>query len=203
MKKRIFLAGLFALALTPVAQAQEAKLSLAEISGYLNGLKTAKGAFTQINTDGSLGKGTFYLRRPGRMRFEYKGRDSALVVAGQGTLAIFDQKSNAGPQQYPLKRTPLHIILQEDVNLGQSNMVTAHDFDGTATSITAQDPAHPDMGNVKLVFTNNPIELRQWVVTDEAGGKTTVILGKLDKTTRVPARLFDIAALIKHNGDTR
>ncbi len=203
MKKRIFLGGLVALVLTPVAQAQEAELSLAEISAYLNDLKTAKGSFTQINTDGSLGKGTFYLRRPGRMRFEYEGRDSALVVAGQGTLAIFDQKSNAGPQQYPLKRTPLHIILQENVNLGQSNMVTAHSFDGTSTSITAQDPQHPEMGNVKLVFTNNPIELRQWVVTDEAGSKTTVILGDLDTKTRVPARLFDIAALIQQNEETR
>jgi outer membrane lipoprotein-sorting protein len=199
MKKRIFLVGLVALAITPVAQAQEAKLSLAEISEYLNNLKTAKGSFTQINTDGSLGKGIFYLRRPGRMRFEYQGRDSALVVAGQGTLAIFDRKSNAGPQQYPLKRTPLHVILQEQVNLGQSNMVTAHSFDGTSTSITAQDPQHPEMGNVKLVFTNNPIELRQWVVTDEAGGKTTVVLGKLDTETQVPARLFDIAALIRSN----
>lgn len=203
MKKRIFLGGLVALVLTPVAQAQEAELSLAEISAYLNDLKTAKGSFTQINTDGSLGKGTFYLRRPGRMRFEYEGRDSALVVAGQGTLAIFDQKSNAGPQQYPLKRTPLHIILQENVNLDQSNMVTAHSFDGTSTSITAQDPQHPEMGNVKLVFTNNPIELRQWVVTDEAGSKTTVILGDLDTKTRVPARLFDIAALIQQNEETR
>ncbi len=203
MKKRIFLVGLVALALTPVAKAQEAELSLAEISAYLNNLKTAKGSFSQINTDGSLGKGTFYLRRPGRMRFEYQGRDSALVVAGQGTLAIFDQKSNAGPQQYPLKRTPLHVILQEQVNLGQSNMVTAHSFDGTSTSITAQDPQHPEMGNVKLVFTNNPIELRQWVVTDEAGGKTTVILGKLDTKTQVPARLFDIAALIQDNEQTR
>lgn len=203
MKKRIFLAGLAALTLSSVAQAQEAKLSLAEISGYLNGLKTAKGSFTQINTDGSLGKGTFYLRRPGRMRFEYKGRDSALVVAGQGTLAIFDKKSNAGPQQYPLKRTPLHIILKENVNLGRSGMVTAHEFDGISTSITAQDPKHPEMGNVKLIFTNNPTELRQWVVTDEAGSKTTVILGELSRKADVPARLFDIAALIKNNGETR
>jgi len=203
MNKRIFLAGLLALSFAPVSHAQEAKLSLAEISVYLNTLVSAKGSFTQINTDGSLGKGTFYLRRPGRMRFEYEGRDSALVVAGQGTLAIFDKKSNAGPQQYPLKRTPLHIILQENVNLGQSGMVTAHEFDGTVTSITAQDPEHPNAGNVKLVFSDNPTELRQWIVTDEAGSKTTVILGKLDREARVPARLFDITALINNNGETR
>lgn len=203
MNKRFFLTGLAALALSPAARAEPAKLSLSEISAYLNKLVKAKGAFTQINPDGSLGKGTFFLRRPGRMRFEYEGRDSALVVAGQGNLAIFDRKSNAGPQQYPLRRTPLHIILKENVELGQSGMVTAHTFDGTSTSITAQDPEYPDMGNVKLVFTDQPTELRQWVVTDQSGSKTTVILGKLDNNVEVPARLFDIAKLIKSNGDLR
>ena len=88
----------------------------------------ATGDFTQINPDGSLGKGTFYLKRPGRMRFEYEGRDAALVVAGQGNLVVFDRRSNAGPQQYPLRRTPLHIILKKHVNLGKSGMVTGHKF---------------------------------------------------------------------------
>ena len=203
MKKRTFLAGLAALGFAPAARAQAKQLSLGEISKYLNALRSAKGEFTQINPDGSLSKGAFYIKRPGRMRFEYEGRDSALVVAGQGTLAIFDKKSNAGPQQYPLGRTPLNIILRKTVNLGQSSMVTGHDFDGTATSITAQDPKHPNTGNVKLVFTDSPIELRQWVVTDQSGSKTTVILGKLDPKARVPLRLFDLDALIKNNGETR
>jgi len=203
MKKRTFLAGLAALCFAPAAQAQAKQLSLSKISKYLNSLVNAKGAFTQINADGSLSKGTFYLKRPGRMRFEYEGRDSALVVAGQGNLAIFDKKSNAGPQQYPLKRTPLHIILKKNVNLGQSGMVTKHIFDGISTSVTALDPEHPDHGNVTLIFTDRPVELRQWVVTDQSGNKTTVILGELDKKTRVPARLFDITALIKTNGKTR
>lgn len=203
MKKRTFLAGLAALSFAPAVQAQTKQLSLAEISTYLNSLVNATGAFTQINTDGSLSKGMFYLKRPGRMRFEYDGRDAALVVAGQGNLAIFDKKSNAGPQQYPLRRTPLHIILQKDVNLGQSGMVTAHSFDGTTTSVTAQDPEHPNHGNVKLVFSDSPTELRQWIVTDQSGNKTTVILGELDKTSHVPSRLFDIASLVKNNGETR
>lgn len=203
MNKRTFLAGFAALCFAPAAQAQAKQLSLPEISKYLNSLVNAKGAFTQINADGSLGKGMFYLKRPGRMRFEYEGRDSALVVAGQGNLAIFDRKSNAGPQQYPLGRTPLHIILKKNVNLGQSGMVTAHSFDGVSTSVTAQDPEHPDHGNVTLVFTDSPVELRQWIVTDQSGNKTTVILGDLDTKTRMPARLFDITALIKSGDETR
>ena len=199
MNRRILLASLLATTIAPPAVAQSKLLSLNDISLYLNELINAKGDFTQINPDGSISKGTFFLKRPGRMRFEYHGRDAPLVVAGQGHLAIFDKKSNAGPQQYPLRSTPLHIILQKDVDLNRSGMITGHSHDGKATSIVAQDPEHPGRGNVKLVFTDSPTELREWIVTDETGRQTTVILGELDKVSNVPARLFDIKALIQKN----
>lgn len=202
MKRRLFLGGLAALPLAAPALANTTPLSLNEISKYLNGLLNAKGDFTQVNPDGTLSKGTFYIKRPGRMRFEYAAPNDALVIAGQSRLAIFDKRSNAGPQQYPLHKTPLHIILKKNVNLSASGMVTAHQHDGTATSITAQDPEHPNFGNVKLVFTDKPTELRQWIVTDESGQKTTVILGKLDKKTRIPGRLFDIDRIVKE-GENR
>lgn len=172
-------------------------MSLKEISRYLNSLKNAEGAFTQANPDGTLSRGKFFLKRPGRMRFEYEPPNAALVVAGQGTLAIFDTKSNTGPQQYPLIRTPLHIILKDRVNLSASGMVVAHKHNGVSTSITAQDPKNPNYGNVKLVFTDKPTELRQWVVTDESGQKTTVVLGKLATDKRIKGSLFDIKKLIE------
>ncbi|MDR6263179.1 MULTISPECIES: outer membrane lipoprotein carrier protein LolA [Rhodobacterales] len=202
MKRRTLLGALAALSIASPVMAQTKPLSLDQLSSYLNSLTNAEGAFTQVNPDGTLSKGTFYLKRPGRMRFEYEPPNDALVVAGQGTLAIFDKKSNAGPQQYPLHRTPLHIILKDTVNLNTSGMVVAHEHDGTATTITAQDPEHPTYGNVKLVFTDNPTELRQWIVTDESGQKTTVVLGKLVKDKRLQARLFDVAKIIKE-GDIK
>ncbi len=202
MKRRLFLVALAALPLAAPALAASQPLSLNAISKYLNELLSAKGAFTQVNPDGTLSKGTFYIKRPGRMRFEYEPPNDALVIAGQSKLAIFDNRSNAGPQQYPLHKTPLHIILKKNVNLNTSGMITAHQHDGTSTSITAQDPKHPNYGYVKLVFTDQPTELRQWIITDERGQKTTVILGKLDKKTRLSGRLFDIDHIVKE-GDNR
>ncbi|MEM9852117.1 MAG: outer membrane lipoprotein carrier protein LolA [Pseudomonadota bacterium] len=195
MERRTFLAGTAALGLTVTAQPAAAKIPLSDLSSYLNSLKTAQGAFTQINSDGTLSKGTFFLARPGRMRFEYQ--DGALVLAGQGRLAIFDQKSNQGPQQYPLHQTPLSIILQDRVNLSRAGMLMGHEFDGTATSILAQDPDNPEYGSVRLKFTDSPTELRQWIVTDQSGQQTTVVLGKLDTGVRLRAGLFDIDRLVK------
>ncbi|MEX0318171.1 MULTISPECIES: outer membrane lipoprotein carrier protein LolA [unclassified Ruegeria] len=181
-----------ALALTLAAPAAWAadKLPLSEISNYLNGLSTVQTTFTQVNDDGSLSTGKLWMQRPGRMRFEYDPPDRGVVTARAGTVIIHDPKSNQPPEQYPLKRTPLSIVLARNVNLRQANMVVGHDFDGTATVVTAQDPKNPEYGRIEMMFTADPVELRKWVVHDSAGTKTTVILGQLEKGARLNPSLF-------------
>lgn len=135
--RRKFLAGAAAVALT-AGQAQAQALSLNEVSNYLNRLQTATGGFTQINGDGTLSTGQVFIKRPGRIRFEYNPPDNSLVMAGGGSVAVFDSRSNTGPERYPLNQTPLKIILEANVDLSRARMVTGHTSDGTRTTITAQ-----------------------------------------------------------------
>ncbi|MDQ7776221.1 LolA family protein [Paracoccus aminovorans] len=174
--KSLALAPVLALAMAFPAMAE--KIPLNEISRYLNGLKTAMSDFTQVNADGSITTGTVYIQRPNRVRFEYKG-DRTLVLASAGQVAVFDGKSRGGPQQYPLSKTPLSLILAPNINLGQARMVTGYSEKKNSTVVTAQDPQHPEYGNIQMVFTASPTQLRQWVVTDQAGKRTTVILGDM------------------------
>lgn len=182
-------ASLFAL---PALPALAEKLPLSRISSYLNSFTTAEAAFTQVNADGTISTGTLYIKRPGRVRFEYDPPENALVMAGGGQVAIFDPRTNQPPEQYPLKRTPLNIILERNVDLARASMVVGHDSDGTTTSVVAQDPEHPEYGNIRLVFSGPPVQLRQWVITDEGGTQTTVILGDLQLGVTLSARLFNI-----------
>lgn len=186
--------------LLPLPAAAE-KISLATLSDYLNGLTTLEADFTQINSDGSISTGKIYIHRPGRVRFEYAPPDRSLVIAGGQQVAIFDAKSNQPPEQYPLKRTPLNLILGRDIDLGRAKMVVGHADDGTSTRVTAQDPENPEYGTIELVFTDNPVELRQWIITDDLGAQTTVILGEMSKGGRFGASLFDITAETAKRGN--
>ncbi len=187
---------LFALALPAAAE----KLSLAEISGYLNKMTAAEAEFTQINDDGTISTGKIFIKRPGRIRFEYNPPDASLVIAGSGKVVVFDAKSNASPDQFQLASTPLSIILKPTVDLGRAKMVVGHSSNGTSTTVTAQDPEHPEYGNIQLVFTADPIELRQWVVTDASEQQTTVILGELKAGKNMSPRLFDVRAELEKRG---
>ena len=166
-------------------------LPLAEISKYLNQMTVAQGEFTQTNDDGSISTGTLYIKRPGRMRFEYNLPETALVVASGGAVVIVDTKSNQPPETYPLRRTPLSIILAHNINLAKAEMVVGHRFDGAATIVTAQDPKNTEYGNIELSFTESPVQLRQWVINDAAGGQTTVVLGDLKTDVKLANKLFN------------
>ncbi len=191
MKQILFACGLAASTLIASASLAADKLSLNAISHYLTGITSAQADFTQISSDGYVATGTLYIKRPGKMRFEYDAPNTGIVVAGQGAVAVADAKSNTGPEIYPLSRTPLSIILARTVNLAAENMVVGHDFDGTATVVKAQDPKRTEAGSIEMSFTGSPIELRQWVIYDSSGEATTVILGEMNIGLNLNNDLFN------------
>jgi len=186
---RILLIAATSLAALP---ATAEKLSLAEISQYLNSFRTASGEFTQINDDGTISTGQIFIKRPGKVRFEYNPPEDMQVIADGTRVGIIDGKSNTGPEAYPLHRTPLKIILARKVDFSRERMVTGHEGDDKTTTVQAQDPDNPEYGSLELVFTANPVELRQWVVDDGSGSRTTVVLGDLETGVRLDDEAFVI-----------
>jgi outer membrane lipoprotein-sorting protein len=187
---RAVMAPLTVLMFSWPVQAKEVPLDA--LSAYLNSWKTVEASFVQVNSDGSKSKGKIYIQRPGRARFEYSAPDKNLVLAAGGQVVIFDVRSNQPPEQYPLARTPLNLILAQNVNLSSARMVVGHSEVGDVTVVKAQDPKHPDYGTIDLVFSENPIALKQWIITDDIGNQTSVTLGDLVTGQKYGASLFSM-----------
>ena len=174
------------------------RISLNKISDYINGLTTLQADFEQMNSDGSIDRGKLYIRRPGRMRLEYTAPNNALVIAGAGSVAIFDDKSKNGPTLFPLKKTPLNLLLKKNVDLSKNEMITEHTANNENTFIVAKDPKRKSQGSIKIVFSNSPVSLQGWTITNQSNQKTKIILDKLDKKTKIPLYLFNISAASKN-----
>ncbi|WP_422048190.1 LolA family protein [Shimia sp.] len=187
-------------AVTTAAPAFAEKLSLNALSTYLNGLKTAEAAFVQTSDDGSVQTGRLFIQRPGKMRFEYAPPQKALVLASNNAVAIFDDRANGAPETYPLRRTPLSLILARNVDLGAANMVVGHSFDGTHTVVTAQDPKSPESGQIQLKFSDSPVSLQEWVILDAYGSQTKVRLDDVTTDMSFPRSLFDIDTEKRNRG---
>lgn len=190
MTRRTLLAGAATLALAGPAMAQDAR-DLARISNYLNATETLQGNFVQIDPDSVVSEGEFFMRRPGRLRFEYQPPNPALVVADGFWVGVIDTRDGT-VDRYPLSETPLNLLLKEDVDLNREGAVTGIERGENQLAVTAHDPANPGQGQITMVFSNNPLELRQWVVTDAQGLVTTVALRDMRTNVGIDPRKFVI-----------
>lgn len=178
MNRRAFIVGIAGAAslLAAPAIAQSGR-DLARISAYLNSISTLTGQFVQVDPDGVLSEGTFFISRPGRIRFEYRQPNPALVVADGFWVGVVDKRYDT-VDRYPLSETPLNLILKEDVNLAQEGSVQAIERLDGQMRVKAIDPGNMDRGSITMVFGDNPLELRQWIIDDPQGGITTVALSQ-------------------------
>jgi outer membrane lipoprotein-sorting protein len=190
--RNTLLAALLALAATPAAAgpAEDAR-DLARISNYLNATETLSGAFVQVDPESRVSEGDFYLRRPGRLRFEYDPPNPTLVVADGFWVGVIDQRDGS-VDRTPLSETPLELLLKERVDLRREDAVTRIERSEGQLAVTAVDPDNPGLGAITMVFSNNPLELRQWVVTDAEGRSTTVALRDTRTNVPVPNEKFVI-----------
>ncbi|MGV8985091.1 MAG: LolA family protein [Cypionkella sp.] len=191
------------LALTFGLSAHAAEVPLDTLSSYLNSLTTAEAQFVQTNADGSTATGRIIIQRPGRARFEYDKPVKNLVLASDNMVAIFDSKSNQAPEQYPLERTPLNLILAPHVDLNTAAMVVNHGEVQGATHVLAQDPKHPDYGTIELVFSEAPVALTKWIISDDIGNQTSVALGPFKVGGTYSSKLFSITLEAERRGPSR
>ncbi|HYZ22337.1 MAG TPA: outer membrane lipoprotein carrier protein LolA [Rhodopila sp.] len=179
-----------------LAAAQEAQLSardradIARIEAYLNGIKTLKAHFTQVAPDGSLSQGTAWLERPGRMRFQYEPPAPFLLIAAHGVLT-FNDSSLQQTSNIPLGRTPLGILLSDDVKLSGPVTVTAMQHLAGQIQVTLVRTDSPGDGSLTLVLTEPPLALRQWIVIDAQRRETRVTLSDVQTGVALNQRLFE------------
>jgi outer membrane lipoprotein-sorting protein len=192
MNRRTLLLSAAALAFAAPAAAQLSAADardLARISNYLNATETLQGSFVQVDPDAVVSEGQFYMRRPGRLRFEYAPPDPALVIADGFWVGVVDRRDNS-IDRYPLSDTPLNLLLKADVDLRQEGAVKRIERSQGQLAVTAIDTARPEQGEIIMVFSDNPLELRQWVVIDAQGRQTTVALRDMRTNVSIPASQF-------------
>ena len=97
--KVIKYAVIIAFFMAPSAQAQQ-NPDVQAVQKYLNSLNTMWAKFIQTSPDGDSVSGTFYLNRPGRLRFEYDAPVDDFVVADGNFIYFYDAAVKEQPESY-------------------------------------------------------------------------------------------------------
>ncbi|KAF0115575.1 MAG: outer membrane lipoprotein carrier protein LolA [Hyphomonadaceae bacterium] len=140
----------------------------------INALRNVQGRFVQTNPNNTTSGGSFWLSRPGKMRFEYEGSAPLLVVA-DGTNVIVRDVRLRTTERYALRSTPLYFLLKPSLNLANEvNIIGAERVNGK-TIIAMRDRRAEAQGELRVVFSAN-MELEEWSIKDRQNRVTRVRL---------------------------
>lgn len=184
MRRRDLLAALALGALAPGLRLTQAgaapptaadQADLQRILAYLNSIPSLRARFEQVAPDGNVSRGTVWLERPGRIRFQYDPPSPLLLIASHGEVYFHDSQLNQ-TSTIALSRTPLSILLADRIIF--SGPVTVTDFVKLPNElqVSVVRTANPGEGLLALVFTEPPLALYQWTVVDAQHKITRVTL---------------------------
>lgn len=163
-----------------------------KINTYFNRFLYLQGRFSQIAPDGVVSEGMFYMRRPGRVRFDYSPPSRLLVVSDGFWLGIIDKKLKTA-DRYPITSTPYWALLKDNVDLRRDARILTVESEPGIALVTIEDPTGEAPGEITLIFEDEAdIALRQWLITDAQGLTTSVAVSELIENQRVRNDMFVI-----------
>lgn len=172
------------------AQAQTPAEITKKAEQYLNNLHSMKAEFVQsAGWEKTLSSGTFYLQRPGKLRFDYTPPNKDFVVADGKFIYYYDseleQQSNA-----PIGSTLADFILRDDISLDGEVMVSKLEESRADYFLTLVQRNDPYNGSLTLVFRKSPFQLSRWIVADTQGLITKVALRNMQTGVKLDKDLF-------------
>jgi len=195
MIRRFFLIALMlittapAMALDRPLTAEEEQM-IRDINAHNSAIHTMVGRFLQIDTNGGRVEGTFYIERPGKVRFRYAPPSREEIISvGRGFYII--DRSERTQYAYPQDRVPLRQFLEENIDLFSANIidvVTSEDF----ISVTISDDTPIGVVNVALIFDIATKDLKQWTLTEPSGAELTFSLYDVAIDVEIPKSYFYI-----------
>jgi outer membrane lipoprotein-sorting protein len=166
-----------------------------KVSGYFSEINTLQGSFVQTGADNKRMKGKFYVKRPGRFRFDYARPSRQIVVSDGHYLSIQDLDLN-NEDRVALDDTPFRLLLRSDVDLVRDAkiMEVQESEDLLVVGLVDKNPDTP--GQIKLFLSTKPnLELKEWVTKDAQGLDTRVQVSDLTKSGELDAALFKIQTI--------
>ena len=145
----------------------------------LRGIGSMTADFTQTDRNGTSIPGKLFLKRPGKIRFEYAPSAKMLVVSNGKSLYLVDYEVKQ-VQRWPIGNSPLGALLDPSRDVKAFGRLVPTDH-ADVVSVEVKDKKHPEYGVITLIFVRDAsapggLRLTNWVALDSQNHRTTVRL---------------------------
>jgi outer membrane lipoprotein-sorting protein len=192
-------AALLGRSTSTAALSPEQRGIIERVNNYLSTMQILSGKFVQVGPDGRRTQGTFYISKPGKVRFEYDD-PSPIELIADGQSVVVRDRNLATQDVYPLSQTPLRFLLADHVDLTKdTSLVAVYADDVFITVVVEEKNGVVGTSRLMIMFNAKDMQLKQWTVTDPQGYDTTVAVYNLDTSKRPNPDMFKIDYTNYHN----
>ena len=165
-----------------------------KVNDYFNGIENLRGTFLQTTADNKRMRGKFFMKPPGRLRFEYSPPSRQLIISDGKQISIQDLDINTD-DRVMVDQTPFRVLLKKDVDLLRDARILEVQEAADLVIVSLQDKGKDASGKVRIFLTLAPeLELKEWVTTDAQGLDTRLEISSLDRSQALDASLFKIVS---------
>ncbi|WP_375617367.1 outer membrane lipoprotein carrier protein LolA [Bartonella sp. AC330YNZD] len=171
----------FSQASNKVAKAQN-------VVNHFAAIKTMTGNFIQFSPKGKMSQGTFYLERPGKIRFIYKKMPLQIIADGQ-FVGINNRALNTWNFSQ-LSQTPMKFLLDDKIDVSSGRLLAFREDPGAVTIVLRDQTI--GVGQIRMVFDSQGSALRQWTIVDQQNLETTVQIMNVQTGVRFANGMFKL-----------
>ena len=166
------------------------------VKDYLRGLNSLQANFRQITLAADGGemiesRGTFYLLRPNRFRWDYETPSEQLIVADGKRIYVYDkelEQVSHRSQKAILDGTPAQLLASNEPPEKYFTMRNIDRGDGRVWAELIPKTSDTDVEKLQIGFTNG--ELDTLVMEDRFGQLTRFIFTDLDRNPQLQYDMF-------------
>lgn len=184
------LAALGSLTVSTAAMADVKAETIKALREHYANVPTMQGEFLQFDPKGNQSGGTFAIKRPGKVRFDYEDPSPVEVVSNGLAVMVVNNKLKTF-DSYPLKNTPLKLLLDDNLQIGDDAILEVK-TDEDVTTIVLGDKQIFGNSVITLLFEPETFDLRQWTIKDAQGKETSVMVFNVQDNVNLPNRMFQI-----------
>lgn len=145
---------------------------LKKIEQYLNNIDSIKSNFVQLNPEGSLNDGVFYLSKPGKFRWEYN--DQPLIIVANGKSLMYYDTELEQINYVPIEKSIAALLIQTNISFSEDLKVLDLVKKDDSTKITLMKKNQKDIGEFSFIFQNEPFRLGKIELVDNIEQKIIV-----------------------------
>ena len=159
------------------------------VEQYLSELSAINGFFTQINSNGTISKGKFWIGNNQELRFEYLPPSETIIIIKNKKIFFKENKAEEFAN-YSTNGNPLVGIFSDKFQLEQF-LIKNLEIKGSIGTFSLNTEKSLSRNILFLTLDYPDPKLRQWRFIDEQKKETTIFFSNIDTQEKIKEKLFE------------